>query len=89
MQIEIDADSLISLWRYLEKQPITVDDRERMEKLAVHVYDALHTSPDEQEKKRGRPVGSRNKKQGPEPLFPPGSTYSGEDELPVIQGEFK
>ena len=30
MQIEIDADSLISLWRYLEKQPITVDDRERM-----------------------------------------------------------
>ena len=76
MQIEIDADSLISLWRYLEKQPIPVDDRERMEKLAVHVYDALHTSPDEQ-----RPDGSRNKKHGPEPLFPPGSTYSGEDEV--------
>jgi hypothetical protein len=58
MEINIERDSLVSLWRHLEKQPLTSDDRQRVEEVAVEIYAALQQP---EQPKRGRPSGSRNK----------------------------
>ena len=87
MTLNIDRDYIVSLWRLGERQLLTSQDQTNIEHALPIIYEAL-TQPQEPEaKKIGRPRGGKNKQ--PEPLFPPGSTYSGEDEMPVIQGEFK
>ena len=60
---------------------MTDEDRERVAEASAQLYNALTVQPEPEAKKIGRPRGSKNKQ--PEPLFPPGSTYSGEDEVPA------
>jgi hypothetical protein len=41
MTLDIERDMLISLWRQLEKQPMTLDDQQRVEELSGVLFDAL------------------------------------------------